>query len=178
MQEIIELTVLKTGSMFLLWLTYSWAGSLTEKIEMRRKLISLVCLSLVNLLILSCLNRLGTELPPLNTRKLKTKVAPPGDINSLVLSYRRDYGYWPKSETDLTAFNRSVVNKLYDSGFNSWSLGYFSDDTLYIHFVHDPVFKDAHFGGVPIPGKEVRIRTRYIISTGVIKTEFDKKLSD
>lgn len=142
---------------------------------MRRILINLVYLSMFSMLLLSCYERLGAQFPPLNTRKLKKKVAPPPEFNSSVLAYKRNYGYWPKSERDLVSFNRSAVDKLYDTGFNSWSLGWFSTDTLYIHFVHDPVFENAHFGGIPIPGKEVRIKTRYVSTNGIIKTGFDKK---
>ena len=142
--------------------------------RMRKKWVNLALLSLLSITSFSCLEKLGAQLPPLNTRKLKKKVRPPEDFNLLVLSYKRDHGYWPKSEMDLIAFNRPVVNKLYDAGFNSWTLGAFSEDTLYIHFVHEPVFENAHFGGISIPGKEVKIRTLYVSSQGMVKTDFDK----
>jgi len=138
---------------------------------MGNKLFNLILFFLLAVTSSSCLEKFGAQLPPLNTRRLKKKVSPPVDFNLMVFSYKKKHGFWPKSEIDLMSFDRLAVNKIYDFGFNSWSLGNFSEDTLYIHFIHRPVFQNAHIGGVPIPGREVKIRTLYVSSKGIIKTE-------
>lgn len=122
----------------------------------------------------SCFSKLGAQFPPLNTRKLKKKVKPTHDFNHLIFAYRSSNGYWPKSERDVIQAGRTAVADLESRGFNSWTLGEFSHDSLYIHFVHDPVFQNAHIGGVPIPGREVRVKTLYVHSTGIVKTSKDK----
>ncbi|MCE7041880.1 hypothetical protein [Dyadobacter sp. CY312] len=124
---------------------------------------------------ISCLDKLGAKFPPLNTRKLKKKVQPTYEFSKVVMEYKAKNGFWPKSEQDLMANNKNAVNSLYDRGFKEWHLGTDSQDSLNIHFVHDPVSEGSHIGGVPIPTKKVKIKTLYIFSSGLIKTKFDKK---
>lgn len=130
---------------------------------------------LLSLSQISCLEKLGTNLPPLNTRKLKRKIRPPYMFSKMVMDYRAKNGFWPKKELDLISTDKRTVHSLYDQGFTDWHLGADSNDSLYIHFIHKPITEYAHIGGVPVPTKDVRIKTLYIFSSGIIKTKFDKK---
>ena len=114
-------------------------------------------------------------MPPMNIRKLKKKIRPSHDFSKMVMDYRRKKGYWPKSELDLISTDKKIVNGLYGDGFTDWHLGADTPDSLYIHFIHIPVFHDAHIGGIPIIAREVKIKTLYVHSNGLIKTNLDRK---
>lgn len=124
---------------------------------------------------ISCLEKLGAQFPPLNTRKLKKKIHPSYEFSKMVMDYRGKNGFWPKTELDLISTDKAITQKLYENGFTDWHLGVDSNDSLYIHFIHNPVSQGSHVGGVPIPTKDVKIKTLYVFSSGVIKTKFDKK---
>jgi hypothetical protein len=109
------------------------------------------------------------------SENLKKKVRPPHEFGQMVMDYRYEKGFWPKSELDLISLDRNTVNALYGNGFTDWYLGASTSDSLYVHFIHEPVFEDAHIGVIPIIGRNVKIKTLYIYSSGIIKTEFDKR---
>lgn len=131
-------------------------------------------LTLLPLFQFSCINKHGINLP-LNVRKLKNKVRPPHEFGQMVMDYRYEKSFWPKSELDLISADRHTVNALYAHGFTDWHLGDSNSDSLYVHFTHEPVFEDAHVGVMPITGRNVKIKTLYIYSSGIIKTELVKR---
>jgi len=122
----------------------------------------------------SCTEKLGANMPPMNFRKLRKQVRPPYDFGKALLKYRENYGYWPKTELDLIGFDKQAVNDIYWKDFDDWHLGENSQDSIIVHFTHAPVFKDAHIGGVPIPARKVKIKTLYIHKLGPIKTTPDQ----
>tara|TARA_R110002124_G_scaffold163805_6_gene331209 strand:- start:1255 stop:1689 length:435 start_codon:yes stop_codon:yes gene_type:complete len=136
-------------------------------------LLMLVLLCILNLQ--ACISQYGIQGPPLNSRKLKKKIAPPWDFSQALMAYRKQYGYWPKSELDFQAYNSPVVQKLYLADFTDWYLGSDNSDSLYVHLEHIPVSEGAHIGGVPLPTNTVKTKTLYIYSKGIIKTKLKKK---
>lgn len=116
-------------------------------------------LILISISQFSCINSQGIETPPMNIRKLKKKVRPPHEFGQMVMDYRYEKGFWPKSELDLISANRHTVNALYGKGFTDWYLGASTSDSLYVHFTHEPLFEDAHVGIIPIIARDVKIKT-------------------
>ena len=141
---------------------------------MNRYIIFYVSLLIFCLLYVSCTEKLGTNMPSMNFRKLRKQIRPPYDFSKALLSYREKYGYWPKSELDFINFDRQAVNDIYWKDFYDWHLGEDSQDSIVVYFTHAPVFKNAHIGGVPIPAREVKIKTLFIHKLGAVKTTFDK----
>lgn len=123
----------------------------------------------------ACINQYGIKSPPLNSRKLKRKIAPPYEFNHAMMNYRKQYGYWPKSVIDFQAYNSKAIQKIYLAEFSDWYLGANTNDSLNVHFVHVPVSDGAHIGGIPIPTKQVKIKTLYVFSKGIIKTQLHRK---
>ncbi|WP_025765321.1 hypothetical protein [Dyadobacter tibetensis] len=95
-------------------------------------------------------------------------------FNNLVLDYRSENGFWPKSKLDLVRAGKNTIDQLEGMGFTDWYLGQDSQDSLYIHFVHIPVFENAHIGGVPIPGRQVKLKTLYTFPKRYIQTSLEK----
>lgn len=98
-------------------------------------------------------------------------MAPPYDFSKSIFDYRKERGYWPKSEIDFLAYNRQAIQNLYMEDFSDWYLGKSNEDSLYVHFIHAPVTSNGHVGVIPMPNKDLKIRTLYVHSKGTIKTE-------
>jgi len=130
----------------------------------------LLTILLVSTLVSSCINQFGVSGPTIGGKKRKNKVAPPYEFSKSVFDYRKERGYWPKSEMDLSAFNSQVVKNLYMQDFSDWYLGSNNQDSLYIHFTHAPVTSNGSVGIVPVPVKDLKIKTLYIFSKGTTKT--------
>lgn len=64
---------------------------------------------------------------------------------------------------------------MYNSGFESWNLGYSSDDTLYVYFIHEPIKDGAHIGVIPIPDRNIHIKSTYIYSNRLISSQRIKR---
>jgi len=116
--------------------------------------------------------------PTIGGKKRKNKVAPPYDFSKSVFDYRKERGYWPKSEMDFGSYNSQVIRNLYMQEFSDWYLGSSNEDSLYIHFTHAPVTSNGHVGVVPIHVKDLKIKTLYIHSKGITKTSRIKSRKD
>ena len=130
----------------------------------------LLTILLVSTLVSSCINQFGVSGPTIGGKKRKNRVAPPYEFSKSVFDYRKERGYWPKSEMDLSAFNSQVVKNLYMKDFSDWYLGSSNEDSLYIHFTHAPVTSNGSIGIVPIPVKGLEIKTLYVHSKGITRT--------
>jgi len=138
----------------------------------------LLTILLVSTLVSSCINQFGVSGPTIGGKKRKNKVAPPYEFSKSVFDYRKERGYWPKSEMDLSAFNSQVVKNLYMQDFSDWYLGSNNQDSLYIHFTHAPVTSNGSVGIVPVPVKDLEIKTLYVFSKGTTKTVRKKGKKD
>lgn len=98
---------------------------------------------------------------PVNVKRNKKKLRPPLIFVQAVVEHKSKKGYWPKSELELRAFSRPAVESLAEKGFLDWTIGYYSLDTLVIHFVHDPVYTQK-MGVLSIPGKLVKLKTTFV----------------
>jgi hypothetical protein len=123
----------------------------------------LLTILLVSTLISSCINQFGLSGPTIGGKKRKNKVVPPYEFSKSVFDYRKERGYWPKSEMDLSAYNSQVIRNLYLQDFSDWYLGSSNEDSLYIHFTHAPVTSNGSIGILPVPVKDLKIR-RYMYS--------------
>ncbi|SDG57083.1 hypothetical protein SAMN04487996_12026 [Dyadobacter soli] len=112
--------------------------------------------------------------PTIGGEKRKNKVAPPYAFSKSMFDYRKERGYWPKSEMDFGAYNGQVIRNLYLEDFKEWYLGKSNEDSLYVHFTHAPVTSNGHVGGIPIPVKDVEIKTLYVFSQGTVNTVREK----
>ncbi|REA63791.1 hypothetical protein DSL64_05040 [Dyadobacter luteus] len=130
----------------------------------------LFAILLTPLVVSSCINQFGVSGPTIGGKKRKNKVAPPYDFSKAMFDYRRERGYWPKSEMEFTSYNRQAVKNLYMQDFSDWYLGSNNQDSLYIHFTHASVTSNGHVGVVPIPVKDLKIKTLYVFSKGTTKT--------
>lgn len=130
----------------------------------------LLTILLTSTVVSSCINEFGITGPTIGGKKRKNKVAPPYDFSKSMFNYRKERGYWPKSEMDFGAYNSQAIRNLYMQDFSDWYLGSSSDDSLYVHFRHAPVTSNGNIGIVPIPVKDVEIKTLYVFSKGIIKT--------
>ena len=134
--------------------------------------LSFIALLLTNI---SCIKDLGVTFPSVNLKKRKKKIAPSYDFNNALFDYRKKNGYWPKSELDLSAYNGKVVRDLTFHGFESWSLGEFSNDTLLVYWIHEPIADGTHIGVVPIPDKKIYLITQYTFSNRTAATHLIKR---
>ena len=123
----------------------------------------------------SCINQFGITFPSINKGKKIRKIAPTFDFSHALFNYKQKYGYWPKSETDLSSSNLEAIKGIYNSGFESWNLGYFSDDTLYVYWVHEPIIDGTHVGIIPIPDKKLYFKSRYTYSNRLVTTKNVKR---
>jgi hypothetical protein len=138
----------------------------------------LLTILLTSTLIFSCINQFGMAGPTIGGKKLKNKVAPPYDFSRSMFDYRKERGYWPKSEMDFGTYNSQAVRNLYTKDFSDWYLGNSNEDSLYVHLIHAPVTSNGHVGIIPMPVKDLRIKTLYVFSKGTIKTVREKSKKD
>jgi hypothetical protein len=124
---------------------------------------------------LSCIRELGVTFPSINIKKRKKKLGPSYDFSSELFNYRQKNGHWPNSELDFTAYNAKVVRDIQNQGFESWSLGQFSQDTLYVYWIHAPIVDGAHVGIVPIPDKKIYLISRYTFENRNVITKTIKR---
>lgn len=97
---------------------------------------------------------------PVNVKRNKKKLRPPLVFVQAIVEHKSKKGYWPKSELELRVFNRPAVEALAEKGFQDWSIGYYTLDTLVVHFVHDPVYTQK-MGVLSVPGKLVKLKTTF-----------------
>ncbi|WP_221391095.1 hypothetical protein [Dyadobacter sp. NIV53] len=136
-----------------------------------KRLFVITVISYFSLSEISCINQLGITFPSINKRKKIRKIAPTFEFTHALFNYRQKYGYWPKSETDLSSSNSEAIKGIYNSGFENWNLGYFSDDTLYVYWVHEPIIDGTHVGIIPIPDKKIYLKSRYIFPNRLVTTK-------
>jgi len=140
-----------------------------------RKSLIITFLCSFSFLELSCVRELGITFPSINMKKRKKKIGPSYDFSSELFNYRQKNGHWPNSELDFTAYNSKVVREVQNQGFESWSLGGFSQDTLYVYWIHEPIVDGAHVGVVPIPDKKIYLISRYTYGNRNVLTKVIKR---
>lgn len=136
-----------------------------------RRIFTLIIVSIICVCETSCIRELGITFPSINKKKKIRKIGPPYDFTHQLFNYRNDKGYWPKSEFDFSKYDGKVVEDIYKRGFESWSLGQFSEDTLLVYWIHAPIVDGTHVGIIPIPDKKIYLVSTYIFRNRGVDTD-------
>ena len=111
---------------------------------------------------------------PIGIRSKKKRIQPPLQFVSAIFDYKKEKGHWPLSETafETADGNKEVIDNFYGSEFISWHIGYHSLDSLVVHFTHEPVYTQT-FSILAFPGRDVNLKTTFIASKSIHKTELE-----